>query len=187
MLLPGPNRMCFSLGNSPHLLNMTRELLRFLLSLRYHSPPESAPMPLSFSAGTNSRQKSSLSTEETLAAMMTASSLAPATLPTLTTLKMPGNNSKTGSFSSAVSVPYNAELAESLLFGLLILLTPPSSETLPDALLLSEFFPEIMECYQWALEVWEILKAEHGGSAGGEKAKMYCASILQRCVELLKL
>jgi len=109
-------------------------------------------------------------------------------MPTLTTLKMPGDHSsRTGSVSSAASVPYNAELAESLLFGLLILLTPPSSETLPDALLLSEFFPEIMECYQWALEVWEILKAEHGGSAGGEKAKMYCASILQRCAELLKM
>ncbi|GJJ69237.1 telomere length regulation protein [Entomortierella parvispora] len=177
-------------GNSPHLLSMTRELLRFLLSLRYHSPPEAAPMPLSFSANANSRLKSSLSTEETLAAMMTASSIASTTTPTLTTLKMPGDHSsKTGSFSSAgASVPYNAELAESLLFGLLILLTPPSTETLPDALLLSEFFPEIMECYQWALEVWEILKAEHnGGSAGGEKAKMYCASILQRCVELLKM
>ncbi|KAG0053937.1 telomere binding protein [Gryganskiella cystojenkinii] len=185
--------MVYYAGNSPHLLSMTRELLRFLMSLRYHIPPElPTPSPLSFSTGPNSGSKPSPTAEETLAAMMTASFLSPTT-PSLTTLKMPDQNSSSTSGSltgPATTVPYNAELVESLLFGMLILLTPPSSETLPDKLLLNEFYPEIMECHQWALEIWDILRAEEqgeGGGAGGEKARMYCASLLKRGSELLNV
>jgi len=80
-------------------------------------------------------------------------------------------------------VPFNADLVESLLFGLLILVTPASG-ALSDDLLLHEFYVEIMETQQWAMELWDSQKLEQGSN---DKARMYCAALLQRCFELMKV
>ncbi|KAF9955881.1 telomere binding protein [Mortierella alpina] len=169
-------------GNSPHLLPITKELFQFLLALRYHSPP-AQQSPAQFSAG-----KSSGPPQDLLSSMMAASSVAQQPL---TSLKLPGdigvystapspNGQSPSQLSMAVS--YNTDLAENLLFGLLILVTP-SPSALPDDLLVTEFYPEIMECQQWAMELWEEQKLKEGE----DKTKMYCAALLQRCFELLQI
>lgn len=82
------------------------------------------------------------------------------------------------------SLLYNADLLESILFNLLILVTPPS-QTLSDDVLLHEFYTEI-EAYQlWAIELWEHYKLEDTGS--GDKSRMYCAALLQQCFEQLEV
>ncbi|KAF9573888.1 telomere binding protein [Mortierella alpina] len=169
-------------GNSPHLLPITKELFQFLLALRYHSPP-AQPSSGRFSTGMAPGQPQDL-----LSSMMAASAISEQPL---TSLKLPGDigASATGSLSKgrslpqlSMALPYNADLAENLLFGLLILVTP-SPSALPDELLVSEFYPEIMECQQWAMELWEEQKLKEGE----DKSKMYCAALLQRCFELLKI
>ncbi|KAF9103435.1 telomere binding protein [Mortierella sp. AM989] len=164
-------------GNSIHLVPITRELFRFLLALRYHTPP-SQPTPGKVSSGP------SLMTES---AFLTAS---------LTSLKMPGDIGVSTSMSSSSTagsslsilpskamLPYDPDLLESILFDLLILVTP-SSATLSDEILLHEFYAEVMECQQWAMELWEVYKLE---GDGGDKARMYCAALLQRCFELMEI
>ncbi|KAF8938055.1 telomere binding protein [Haplosporangium gracile] len=164
-------------GNSPHLLPMTRELFQFLLALRYHTPP-SQPSPSSFGG-----VKSHPPTMDSLSSMLSGTTLA---TPTITSLKLPG---EAGSFSNltsssiATGMPFNADLVESLLFDLLILLTPASG-ALSDDLLLHEFYVEIMETQQWAMELWDSQKLEQGSN---DKARMYCAALLQRCFELMKV
>ncbi|KAG0010978.1 telomere binding protein [Entomortierella chlamydospora] len=156
---------------------ITRELFRFLLALRYHTPP-SQPTP-GGAAPTSSMTGSAFS------------------IPSLTSLKLPGeigisskmsSTSAAGSsslltLSSSSALPYNPDLLESILFDLLILVTP-SSATLSDELLLHEFYAEVMECQQWAMELWEVYKLEEGS---GDKARMYCAALLQRCFELMEV
>ncbi|KAF9396406.1 telomere binding protein [Mortierella sp. AD011] len=156
---------------------ITRELFRFLFALRYHTPP-SQPTPGGV-APTSSMTGSAFST------------------PSLTSLKLPGeigistkmsSTSVAGSssllaLSSSSALPYNPDLLESILFDLLILVTP-SSATLSDELLLHEFYAEVMECQQWAMELWEVYKLEEGS---GDKARMYCAALLQRCFELMEV
>ncbi|KAF9991168.1 telomere binding protein [Mortierella antarctica] len=169
-------------GNSPHLLPITRELFQFLLALRYHSPP-AQPSPGRFSTGVSSGQPQDL-----LSSMMAASSVSEQPL---TSLKLPGDIGVSATASlpndrslsqQSMALPYNADLAENLLFGLLILVTP-SPSALSDELLVTEFYPEIMECQQWAMELWEEQKLKEGE----DKSKMYCAALLQRCFELLKI
>ncbi|KAF9360005.1 hypothetical protein BGX26_010842, partial [Mortierella sp. AD094] len=155
-------------------------LFRFLLALRYHTPP-SQPTP-GGAAPTSSMTGSAFSN------------------PSLTSLKLPGvigistrmsSINAAGSSSPSLSVlsssstalPYNPDLLESILFDLLILVTP-SSATLSDELLLHEFYAEVMECQQWAMELWEVYKLEEGS---GDKARMYCAALLQRCFELMEV
>ncbi|KAG0362099.1 telomere binding protein [Gamsiella multidivaricata] len=165
-------------GTSPHLIPITRELFQFLLALRYHNPPAQAtPGPIPGAAATT--------------ASLTGSVFS---TPSLTSLRLPGDVgvatrlSSTGaggslSALSSGSLPYNPDLVESILFDLLILLTP-STQTLSDQLLMHEFYAEIMECQQWAMELWEVYKLEQGS---GEKARMYCAALLQRSFELLEV
>ncbi|KAK3810327.1 MAG: telomere length regulation protein-domain-containing protein [Benniella sp.] len=168
--------MVYYAGNSPHLLPITRELFLFLFALRYHNPPaQTTSKPSAAPPGSSFSQ------------------------PTLTSLKLPGDigisarpstlTSGSGAQSSlsilaSSSLPYNPELVESILFALLILLTP-SSQTLSDDLLVRGFFAEIGECQQWAMELWEHYKLEEIGS--GDKSRMYCAALLQRCFELLEV
>ncbi|KAK5814387.1 telomere length regulation protein-domain-containing protein [Linnemannia elongata] len=166
-------------GNSPHLLAMTKELFQFLLALRYHTPP-SQPSPSSFSG-----VKSHPQTMDSLSSMLSGTKLA---TPTITSLKLPGeagssSNLTSPSSSIATGVPFNADLVESLLFGLLILVTPASG-ALSDDLLLHEFYVEIMETQQWAMELWDSQRLEQGSN---DKARMYCAALLQRCFELMKV
>ncbi|KAF9281845.1 telomere binding protein [Mortierella alpina] len=158
------------------------ELFQFLLALRYHSPPVQ-PSPGRFSARMSSGQPQDL-----LSSMMAVSSVSEEPL---TSLKMPGDIgvSATTSLPNGRSLsqlsdtlPYNTDLVENLLFGLLILVTP-SPSALSDELLVTEFHPEIMECQQWAMELWEEQKLKEGE----DKTKMYCAALLQRCFELLKI
>ncbi|KAG0196646.1 telomere binding protein [Mortierella sp. GBA30] len=167
-------------GNSPHLLPITRELFQFLLTIRYHSPPVQ-PKPGHLPPGLSATHP-----EAFLSSVMTAATLAEQPL---TSLKLPGDIgiSSTGPSERAISqvsstVPYNAELVENILFGLLILVTP-SPAALSDELLLAEFYPEIMECQQWAMELWEEQRLKESE----DKTKMYCAGLLQRCFELLKI
>ncbi|KAF9092681.1 telomere binding protein [Mortierella sp. GBA35] len=106
--------------------------------------------------------------------------------PTITSLKLPGDGGlSTGTSSSpiATGAPFNADLVESLLFDLLILVTPASG-ALSDDLLLHEFYVEIVETQQWAMELWESQRLEQGSN---DKARMYCAALLQRCFELMKV
>ncbi|KAG0288982.1 telomere binding protein [Linnemannia gamsii] len=165
-------------GNSPHLLPMTRELFQFLLALRYHTPP-SQPSPSSF-GGVKARPPAL----DSLSSMLSGTTLA---TPTITSLKLPGeagfSSNLTSSPSISIGVPFNADLVESLLFDLLILVTPASG-ALSDDLLLHEFYVEIMETQQWAMELWDSQKLEQGSN---EKARMYCAALLQRCFELMKI
>ncbi|KAF9143550.1 telomere binding protein [Mortierella sp. GBA39] len=166
-------------GNSPHLLPMTKELFQFLLALRYHTPP-SQPSPSSFGG-----VKSHPPTMDSLSSMLSGATLA---TPTITSLKLPGeagssSNLTSSSSSIATGVPFNADLVESLLFGLLILVTPASG-ALSDDLLLHEFYVEILETQQWAMELWDSQKLEQDSN---DKARMYCAALLQRCFELMKV
>ncbi|KAF9939982.1 telomere binding protein [Mortierella alpina] len=136
-----------------------------------------------FSTGVSSGQPQDL-----LSSMMAASSVSEQPL---TSLKLPADIGVSASASlpndrslsqQSMALPYNADLAENLLFGLLILVTP-SPSALSDELLVTEFYPEIMECQQWAMELWEEQKLKEGE----DKSKMYCAALLQRCFELLKI
>ncbi|KAF9905608.1 telomere binding protein [Linnemannia zychae] len=166
-------------GNSPHLLPMTRELFQFLLALRYHTPP-SQHSPGAF-GGAKARPSPSL---DSLSTMISGATLA---TPTITSLKLPSDagysSTLTSSSSISTGAPFNADLMESLLFDLLILVTP-ASDALSDDLLLHEFYVEIVETQQWAMELWESQKLEQGSN---DKAKMYCAALLQRCFELMKV
>ena len=157
---------------------MTRELFQFLLALRYHTPP-SQPSPSSFGGAKSQIQP----TINSLSSMMSATTL---TTSTITSLKLPGDGGmSTGTSSSSITTgaPFNADLVESLLFDLLILVTPASG-ALSDDLLLHEFYVEIMETQQWAMELWESQRLEQGSN---DKARMYCAALLQRCFELMKV
>ncbi|KAI1293459.1 hypothetical protein EDD11_008357, partial [Mortierella claussenii] len=178
-------------GNSPHLLSITKELFRFLLALRYHTPP-TQPTPGPRSSG--------VSSSPSLTSLSNSTFMAPS----LTSLKVPGDIGISTGLStsnggvdagrslstllSAGSLPYNPDMLESILFDLLILVTP-SSAAIPDSLLLNEFYAEIMECQQWTMELWEFYKLEPGSSGGGDgdKARIYCAALLQRCFELLQV
>lgn len=157
---------------------MTRELFQFLLALRYHTPP-SQPSPSSFGG-----IKAHPPALDSLSSMLSGTTLA---TPTITSLKLPSeaglSSNLTSSPSIPTGVPFNADLVESLLFDLLILLTPASG-TLSDDLLLHEFYVEIMETQQWAMELWDSQKLEQGSN---DKARMYCAALLQRCFELMKV
>ncbi|KAF9958151.1 telomere binding protein [Mortierella alpina] len=123
--------------------------------------------------------------------VLTVASLAHFAEQPLTSLKLPGDigisanassqNTRSMSRLSEAS-PYNADLIENLLFGLLILVTP-SPSALSDELLVTEYFPEIMECQHWAMELWEEQKLKEGE----DKSKMFCAALLQRCIELLRI
>ncbi|KAG0219094.1 telomere length regulation protein-domain-containing protein [Mortierella sp. GBAus27b] len=172
--------MVYYAGNSPHLIPITRELFLFLFALRYHNPPTQKPGgPGPSRAPTVAISTSSLSE------------------PSLTSLRLPGDIGITSSLSSASSgkkdslsilssssLPYNPELLESILFDLLILLTP-SSQTLSDDVMVQEFYAEIGECQLWAMELWEHYKLQDIGT--GDKSRMYCAALLQRCFELLEV
>ncbi|KAF8927557.1 telomere binding protein [Dissophora ornata] len=160
-------------GNSPHLVSITRELFRFLLVLRYHNPPAQA------------------TPGQAIPAMIPSLGMS---APSLTSLKLPGDigvsarpssNRTSGSLSTmpSTSLPYNQDLLESILFDLLILVTP-STQVISDELLLHEFYGEIMECQQWAMELWEVYKLEQDS---GDKSRMYCAALLQRCFEVMKV
>jgi len=156
---------------------MTRELFQFLLALRYHTPP-SQSSPASF-GGLKAHPQSM----DSISSMLSGSTFA---TPTVTSLKLPGDpGSVTSTSSSSITTgaPFNADLVESLLFDLLILVTPASG-ALSDDLLLHEFYVEIVETQQWAMELWESQKLEQGSS---DKARMYCAALLQRCFELMKV
>lgn len=166
-------------GNSPHLIPITKELFLFLLTLRYHNPPPTQATPRPARAPVVGLSGSSFLE------------------PTLTSLKLPGDigisaqapssTSFGGQSSLSIltsSLPYNTDLLESILFGLLILATP-SSQTLSDDVLLQTFYAEIEESQQWALELWEHFKLVEPG--GGDKSKMYCAALLKRCSELLEV
>ncbi|KAG0260527.1 telomere binding protein [Mortierella polycephala] len=165
-------------GNSPHLLAITREVFQFLLALRYHNPPKSGFAP---AGASNSKPQDFMST------IASTSFSEPSSL---SSLRLPGDigsstpsatTSRSLSSSTATTSLHNSGLIECILFGLLILVTPISA-ALSDQLLLHEFYPEILECQQWAMELWEA-------STGGpdEKSRLYCAALLQRCFELLKV
>ncbi|KAG0330251.1 hypothetical protein BGZ99_007113 [Dissophora globulifera] len=160
-------------GNSPHLLAITRELFRFLLVLRYHSPPAQAtPRPA-----------------PPPPAIVTSMASLDISAPSLTSLKLPGSIGNSAGVSGALanvssaSLPYNPDLLESILFDLLILVTP-STHAISDELMVHEFYAEIMECQQWAMELWEVYKQDPDSA---DKSRMYCAGLLQRCFELMKV
>ncbi|KAF9934824.1 telomere binding protein [Linnemannia zychae] len=164
-------------GNTPHLLLMTKELFQFLLALRYYTPPNQ-PSPSSFGG-----IKVHLPTVDSFSSMLSEKNL---TTPTITSLKLPGDAGASNIAStSAISTgaPFDADLVESLLFDLLILVTPASG-ALSDDLLLSEFYVEIVETQQWAMELWDSQKLEQGSN---DKARVYGAALLQRCFELMKV
>ncbi|KAG0280362.1 telomere binding protein [Linnemannia exigua] len=133
--------------------------------------------------GAKSRPSPSL---DSLSSMLSGATLA---TPTITSLKLPGDPGSSSTMTSSPSTlpgaPFNADLVESLLFDLLILVTPASG-ALSDDLLLHEFYVEILETQQWAMELWESQKLEQG-SGSHDKARMYCAALLQRCFELMKV
>ncbi|KAI9235000.1 MAG: telomere length regulation protein-domain-containing protein [Podila humilis] len=52
---------------------------------------------------------------------------------------------------------------------------------LSDEILLSEFYSEIFEIQKWTMELWDHPQDKQG------KSRMYCAAILQRYFELLKM
>ncbi|KAF9209715.1 hypothetical protein BGZ59_009994, partial [Podila verticillata] len=89
-----------------------------------------------------------------------------------------GKLSSLSTLDSAYS--YNLDLVEAILFDFLILVTPNSS-ALSDEILLSEFYPEILEIQNWTMELWDHPQDKQG------KSRMYCAAVLQRCFELLKM
>ncbi|KAF8978394.1 TEL2, telomere maintenance protein 2 [Entomortierella lignicola] len=164
-------------GNSPHLISITRELFRFLFALRYHNPP-SQPSPGNVTPGQP---------------MTTGSGFVN---PTLTSLKLPGEieistgmSSRSDNSTSTLAprilntLPYNPEMLESILYDLLILLTP-SPGAMSDQLLMDEFFVEVMECHAWTIELWGMFKMEEESD---NKARMYCAALVQRCHELLEV
>ncbi|KAG0336632.1 telomere binding protein [Podila horticola] len=163
-------------GNSPQLILMTRELFRFLLALRYHNP-RTTETP---SRGGN--QGAPASAADSISAMFDQVT----TLSTpLTSLKLPETGptkiGKSNSLSTLDSTyNYNLDLVEAILFDLLILVTP-SGSGLSDDILLSEFYPEILEIQNWTMELWDHPQDNQG------KSRMYCAAVLQRCFELLKM
>ncbi|KAF9430842.1 telomere binding protein [Podila epigama] len=164
-------------GNSTHLVLMTRELFRFLLALRYYSPPPTMTPP---------PQPSRFLTADSISAMFDQAT----TLSTpLTSLKLPNSVQTTLSRPMGESSglgsdghTYNPELIEVILFNFLIL-TTPSNSALSDAILLAEFYPEILEIQQWAMELWEDPSEQEQQT----KSRMYCAALLQRCFELVKM
>ncbi|KAF9579701.1 hypothetical protein BGW38_003930 [Lunasporangiospora selenospora] len=181
-------------GNSTHLMAMTRELFQFFLALRYSIPPSQTAPPM---AGLGN---SPVMISDSLTSML--STVSGSSTPAITSLKLPGDgsslspgvggggygsNSRSVATGSQYDQRFNKDLVESILFGLLIMVTP-STSALPDELMVGEFYPEIMECQQWSMELWEEGQLSQGGAAeGGGKATMYCAALLQRCFELLKI
>ncbi|KAG0023442.1 telomere binding protein [Podila clonocystis] len=163
-------------GNSPQLTLMTRELFRFLLALRYHSPPTTETPSGGGMRGAPASVADSISSMFDQATTLSAP---------LTSLKLPETGStKIGKSSSLSTLDsaynYNLDLVEAILFDLLILVTP-SGSGLSDDILLSEFYPEILEIQNWTMELWDHPQDNQG------KSRMYCAAVLQRCFELLKM
>ncbi|KAG0085818.1 telomere binding protein [Podila epicladia] len=163
-------------GNSPQLTLMTRELFRFLLALRYHNPPTTATPSGSGARGAPASVVNSIASMFDQATSLSAP---------LTSLKLPETGStKIGKSSSLSTLDsaynYNLDLVEAILFDLLILVTP-SGSSLSDDILLSEFYPEILEIQSWTMELWDHPQDNQG------KSRMYCAAVLQRCFELLKM
>ncbi|KAG0348034.1 telomere binding protein [Podila minutissima] len=163
-------------GNSPQLTLMTRELFRFLLALRYHNPPTTETPSGRGIRGAPASVADSISSMFDQATSLSAP---------LTSLKLPetgptkiGKSSSLSTLDSAYN--YNLDLVEAILFDLLILVTP-SGSGLSDDILLSEFYPEILEIQSWTMELWDHPQDNQG------KSRMYCAAVLQRCFELLKM
>ncbi|KAF9912870.1 telomere binding protein [Lobosporangium transversale] len=175
-------------GNSPHLLPITRELFQFLLALRYYTPSvQSMSGPRSTSSSSSAFSAPSL-TSLTLPRDIEISTRPGPTEGTELGIGR-GGGELGGPLSNLLSTrsqQYNPDLLESILFDLLILVTP-SSTALSDSLLLHEFYAEIMECQQWAMELWEIYKLEPGETGDDDKSRMYCAALLQRCFELVEV
>jgi len=77
------------------------------------------------------------------------------------------------------SYSYNLDLVEAILFDILVLVTPNNPSLLED-IVLSKFYPEIPEIQNWTMELWDHLQDNQG------KSRMYYATALQQCFELLK-
>ncbi|KAF9180274.1 telomere binding protein [Haplosporangium sp. Z 11] len=174
-------KFVMTVGVMVHFSGEAEEVFQFLLALRYHNP-QLIPTPGFAPAGaSNSKPQDFMSTVASTS-LSESSSLSSLRLPGDIGSSMPSaTTSRSLSSTAATASLHNGGLVECILFGLLILVTPASA-ALSDQLLLHEFYPEILECQQWAMELWE---ASINGS--DEKARLYCAALLQRCFELLKV
>ena len=147
-----------------------------MLALRYHHPPTKTP-----SGGV--KRGAPTSAADSISAMFDQATTLSAPL---TSLKLPEtstsiNSGKSSSLSTLDnSYSYNLDLVEAILFDNLVLATL-NNPSLSDEILLNEFYPEILETQNWTMELWDHPQDNQG------KSRMYCAAVLQRCFELLKM